>query len=55
MPSVDPSLRCVCGRGPGQRGRACDAGRLQHGEGAFVALAEEPDPAAAGGRGHRVV
>ena len=45
----------VCCRCAGQRGRPCDARGLQHGEGALVPLAEEPDPAVAGGRGHRVV
>lgn len=45
---------CVL-RSAGQRGRACDDAGLQHGESSLSEMAEEPNPAPAGGRAHRVV
>ena len=46
---------CLFSRAAGQRGRACDAAGLQHGESSLFKVAEEPKSAAAGGRTHRVV
>lgn len=48
------TVLCVYYR-PGKWGHTHDDAGLQHGESSLVEVAEEPKPAAAGGRAHRVV
>ncbi len=48
-------LLCVRRRAAGQRGHTRDDAGLQHGQSSLSEVAEEPTPAAAGGRTHRVV